>query len=151
MQIIRFFDKKTHKKTGECKEDKRWIKIKRPLIVVGGELTLPMLDLIYTLKIPAIIAARPGLGTINHTLLTINALHQQNIPIIGFVFVHTHKDAGDFTETDNARTISEFGKTKWLGTIPYLPELDSENPPHYSSLPIVFKNIIEQIAEKVFS
>ena len=46
-QIIRFFDKKTHKKTGECKEDKRWIKIKRPLIVVGGELTLPMLDLIY--------------------------------------------------------------------------------------------------------
>ena len=45
-----------------------------------------MLDLIYALKIPAIIAAKPGLGTINHTLLTINSLHQQNIPIIGFCF-----------------------------------------------------------------
>ena len=33
-----------------------------------------MLDLMQALKLPVLIAARPGLGTINHTLLTIRAL-----------------------------------------------------------------------------
>jgi hypothetical protein len=51
-QIIQIFDTTIHEKVkdeGEEAEpyDLRWAKIKRPVVVVGGELTLPMLNLIY--------------------------------------------------------------------------------------------------------
>jgi dethiobiotin synthetase len=42
-------------------------------------------DLIKELKIPAIIVTRPWLGTVNHTLLTIDALKSRRIPISGFI------------------------------------------------------------------
>ncbi|MFT6633398.1 MAG: putative ATPase with chaperone activity [Bacteriovoracaceae bacterium] len=46
-QFIKYFDEKFHHVINNCSEDPRWIKIKRPFIVVGGELTLQMLDLVY--------------------------------------------------------------------------------------------------------
>jgi len=94
-----------------------------------------MLDLMHALQLPILIAARPGLGTINHTLLTINALRQRQLTITGFVFVHTNPDASDFTESDNAKTIAHFGNTPFLGTLPYTPQLDTPTPPHFSTLP----------------
>ena len=45
------------------------------------------LDLMQALKLPILIAARPGLGTINHTLLTIRALRSDGLEIAGVVFV----------------------------------------------------------------
>ncbi len=44
-----------------------------------------MIDLIKQLKVPVIIVARSILGTINHTCLTIEALHARDIPILGVV------------------------------------------------------------------
>jgi hypothetical protein len=50
--IIRLFDEQVHQrvevgeKTGAI--DQRWVRIRRPLVVVGGELTLEFLDLIYS-------------------------------------------------------------------------------------------------------
>ncbi len=48
-QIIRVFDPHIHQPVAppEARYDKRWIKIKRPLVIVGGELTLESMDLIY--------------------------------------------------------------------------------------------------------
>jgi hypothetical protein len=54
--VIRIFDEQCHQRvdisgiTGEktASIDQRWVRIRRPLIVVGGELTLDMLDLIYS-------------------------------------------------------------------------------------------------------
>src|SRR5687768_6323215 len=56
-QIITMFDPVTHQRVGDATEntsviagaakDQRWIKIKRPVVVVGGELTLEMLDLSF--------------------------------------------------------------------------------------------------------
>jgi len=51
-QIIKLFDNIVHEQVldvahGEPHHDLRWAKIKRPVVVVGGELTLPMLDLTY--------------------------------------------------------------------------------------------------------
>ena len=108
-----------------------------------------MLDLMTELQLPILIAARPGLGTINHTLLTIKALHQRNLRIAGFVFIHTRLDGSDFTEPDNARTIAEFGQTPWLGTIPYIPELDTPNPNPFSKLPPAVQTLTQGILEKI--
>jgi predicted ATPase with chaperone activity len=51
--VIRLFDEQTHQRVEVAGEkpgaiDRRWVRIRRPLVVVGGELTLDLLDLIYT-------------------------------------------------------------------------------------------------------
>jgi hypothetical protein len=51
--VIRLYDEQSHERLeveGEkaAHIDQRWVRIRRPLIVVGGELTLEMLDLIYS-------------------------------------------------------------------------------------------------------
>jgi dethiobiotin synthetase len=62
------------------------------MIVEGaGGIMVPLtnryafLDLAADLKLPVIVVARPGLGTINHTLLTVNALNEKKLPILGIV------------------------------------------------------------------
>jgi predicted ATPase with chaperone activity len=48
-QIIRIFDTHVHHLVAppEARHDRRWIKIKRPLVIVGGEMTLESMDLIF--------------------------------------------------------------------------------------------------------
>ena len=46
-----------------------------------------MTDVMLALGLPALIVARSGLGTINHTLLTIEALRQRRVPVAGVVMV----------------------------------------------------------------
>jgi predicted ATPase with chaperone activity len=46
-QFIKYFDEKVHKVLSYDTPDPRWVKIRRPFVVVGGELTLDMLDLTY--------------------------------------------------------------------------------------------------------
>jgi dethiobiotin synthetase len=46
-----------------------------------------MVDLITVLGLPVVIATRSGLGTINHTLLTIEALRARAVPIAGVVMI----------------------------------------------------------------
>jgi predicted ATPase with chaperone activity len=50
-QIIRIFDEHCHQKVEDkspTEFDRRWIKIQRPMIVVGGELTLDNTDLVWS-------------------------------------------------------------------------------------------------------
>lgn len=63
------------------------------LIVEGaGGLHVPlndeymMIDLMEQLELPVILVSRNYLGSINHTLLSIEALQRRNIPIVGIVF-----------------------------------------------------------------
>jgi dethiobiotin synthetase len=67
---------------------------------------------------PAILCARTSLGTINHSLLSLEALRSRNIPVLGIIFV------GDANE-DSEATISEMGKAKRLGRLPILSELNA--------------------------
>jgi predicted ATPase with chaperone activity len=50
-QIIKMFDQHNHEQVetnGDDGYDKRWIKIKPPLVIVGGEMTIETMDLIYS-------------------------------------------------------------------------------------------------------
>jgi len=69
-------------------------------------------------RAPAIVVARTSLGTINHTLVTLEALRRRAIEILGVVFV------GD-AMPDNERTIAEMGAVKRLGRLPHLPSPDA--------------------------
>src|SRR3989339_633609 len=72
-------------------------------------------DLIKDLKTPAIIVAKAGLGTINHTLLTIEALKKRKIEILGIIMNgYTGKD---LSEQTNAEVIKEISNIPILAKI----------------------------------
>ncbi len=94
------------------------------MIIEGaGGLMVPLtrenlqINLYKKWKIPLVLCARTGLGTINHTLLSLEAIWSRNIPLKGLVFI------GD-ENIDNIRTIAEFSKIKILGHLPMLDPLD---------------------------
>ena len=105
--------------------------VEGPLIIEGaGGLMVPLTreNLLINLfkkwnevrRVPVILVARTGLGTINHTLLSLEALWSRKIPVHGIVFV------GDENE-DNMRTIGEFSDVKVLGRLPMLDSLTAES------------------------
>lgn len=96
----------------------------RPLVIEGaGGANVPITrdllfsDLFARWKLPVVIVARTALGTINHSLLTIEALRARNVPILGIAFV------GDANE-DSEATIAAMGKVKRLGRLPVLDPLE---------------------------
>lgn len=107
-----------------------------------------MLDLMQALKFPILLAASPGLGTINHTLLTLRALRSDGLKVAGVVFVANQPGDPGFIEEDNAATIEQFGKVPVLGTIPYCAELAAPSP-CYADLPIPVVAEIEKIVNRL--
>ena len=96
-----------------------------PLIVEGaGGVLVPITrdllfaDLFARWAKPVVLVARTGLGTINHSLLSIEALRARGVPILGIAFV------GDAVE-DSEATIAAIGGVKRLGRLPLLARLDA--------------------------
>lgn len=95
----------------------------RPLVVegAGGALvpvtrTLLYADVFAHWGLPVIVVARTALGTINHSLLTFEALRARGITIHGVAFV------GEANE-DSEATIAQIGQVRRLGRLPLLPDL----------------------------
>ena len=100
------------------------------------------------LKLPVLIAARPGLGTINHTLLTIQALRSDGLEIAGIVFLASDNVEPGYIQEDNLATIEQFGKVPVLGSIPYCAELSALSP-RYAELPIPVVAETEKIVNRL--
>lgn len=86
-----------------------------------------MLDLIKRLNLPVVIVARRGLGTINHTLLTVVALRNVKANILGIVFNEAEPVERDFIRQDNPATVEAFAQAPILADIDYLDELDHDH------------------------
>jgi len=82
-----------------------------------------MLDLMAALRLPTVLVARPGLGTINHTLLSLNAMRNADVPVLGVIFNQSSPGKPGRIEKDNAATIARMGKVSILGSFPYFSEL----------------------------
>jgi dethiobiotin synthetase len=80
------------------------------------------LDLIRDLNIPLVIVARPGLGTINHTLLTIASAMNEKLNVLGVVINYAVKKRKGLPEKTNPVVIEKLGGVPLLGTIPYLKD-----------------------------
>ena len=96
----------------------------RPLVVEGAGGALVPLggDLLYAdlfahWGLPTIVVARTALGTINHSLLTIEALRARGVPVHGIAFV------GEAIE-DSEATICRMGAVERLGRLPMLDPLE---------------------------
>jgi len=75
-------------------------------------------DLFARWRLPAVLVARTGLGTINHSLLSIEALRSRGVALCGVAFV------GEANE-DNEATIAAMGRVRRLGRLPMLAPLDA--------------------------
>ena len=99
---------------------------------VGGVL-VPMdgghtvLDLMRSLMLPAVVVARAGLGTINHTLLTVGAIRAAGVPVAGVVVNRYPADADMATET-NPDAIQRWGRVAVLCVCPDEPFTPPELP-----------------------
>ncbi|TIV95179.1 MAG: ATP-dependent dethiobiotin synthetase BioD, partial [Mesorhizobium sp.] len=97
-----------------------------PLIIEGaGGLMVPLnrqtrfIDIFREWQLPVILCARTALGTINHTLLSLEALRARSIPLLGIAFIGDEK-------ADTQKTIAEMGKVRILGRLPRVDPLTPE-------------------------
>ena len=107
-------------------------KVEKPIIVEGaGGVLVPInnkefvIDLIKVLKLPTIVVAKTSLGTINHTLLTINALNIKNQNIYGIIFVGDENIQVEETILSFSRKIKK--NIKNLGRIPVFKKITRSN------------------------
>ena len=91
---------------------------------VGGAL-VPLCDdgtLLATffqrLALPCVVVAASTLGTINHTLLTLEALRARGIAVAGVVL-------NGRTNPENSRAIARFGEVRIIAEVPALTPLDA--------------------------
>ncbi len=108
------------------------------LFVPVNENTL-IIDLIKITGAQPIIAARAGLGTINHTLLTIEALHKRNIQPVGIVFI----DAGEKPTpqdmiSENIEAVEGFSGIKVAGVIGRIKDFSNPEKQCYQSIGKIF-------------
>jgi dethiobiotin synthetase len=96
------------------------------MIVEGaGGIMVPLterytyLDLAVDLRLPVMIVARPGLGTINHTLLTIEVLRRRGIAIAGVVINFADDRRAGTAERTNPGVIQKLACVDILGVIRY--------------------------------
>lgn len=97
-----------------------------PLVIegAGGALvplseTLLFADIFATWRAPVIVCARTGLGTINHSLLTVRALQALGIEVVGLAFIGEAHD-------ENERIVPKLAGIPSLGRLPWLDPLDRE-------------------------
>jgi dethiobiotin synthase len=86
-----------------------------------------MLDLMVTLALPVVLVARRGLGTINHSLLSVEAIRGRGLELFGVVFNEAENVERDYIREDNVAAVAKFGDVAILGDVDYLETLES-NP-----------------------
>jgi dethiobiotin synthetase len=97
------------------------------LVIEGaGGLLVPLtrsclqIDLFARWGLPVVLVASTRLGTINHSMLSIEALKQRRVPLLGIAFTGAEN-------ADSERTIAEMGRVHRLGRLPQLDPLDARS------------------------
>lgn len=100
--------------------------IQGPLIIEGaGGLLVPLSEeLVYAdvfarWQIPAILCARTTLGTINHTLLSVEAMKYRGIPIFGIVFIGEENQ-------ETQRIVGKMSDVLILGRLPWMADVSAK-------------------------
>lgn len=81
-----------------------------------------IIDWIERLSIPTIVVAKAGIGTINHTVLTIKELQKRAVPILGIIMNNVTDDDLDVI-SDNQQMIEKLCQIPIIGTIPFYEDI----------------------------
>ncbi|PDT64508.1 dethiobiotin synthase [Bradyrhizobium ottawaense] len=95
----------------------------RPLVIEGaGGLMVPLnrnelyIDIFVRWQLPVVLCARTALGTINHSLLSLEALRNRNVEVLGIAFIGEEN-------VDTESTICQIGRVRRLGRLGWLAPL----------------------------
>lgn len=117
------------------------------LIVEGvGGLLVPIYkkylvtDLIKDLDLPIIIVAKPGLGTINHTLLTISQARRSRIKVLGVIINNYDEATAGIAEKTAPEVIEKIGNVPILGIVRHIDGADTEEG---------FHSLVKEVEERV--
>ena len=97
--------------------------VDKPIVIeTAGGLMVPLnrnwlqIDQLKVWGAPIILVARTGLGTLNHSLLSLEALKSRNLNVLGIVL-------NGPPHNDNPKTLEQFGDTKILASLPIFDEV----------------------------
>ncbi len=104
-------------------------------------------DIIKKLNLPVIIVSRPTLGTINHTLLTVEHALKKGLKVLGIIINYNNAPGADISEETNPHIIAELSPTPVLGILPHCPNFDKDKIDNYVSYQCkeIFEGIINAI------
>jgi dethiobiotin synthase len=115
----------------------KWLASRHQRLVVegAGGVAVPlnesqtMLDLAWEMGMPVLLVGHSGLGTINHVLLSLEAIRRRGCNLLGVILNDIHPVFGSdsYIHEDNVRAIESFGKVRAVTRIPYLgqpPDMD---------------------------
>lgn len=83
-------------------------------------------DLVKDMGAELVIVSRTALGTINHTLLTIDKARDLGIAVLGIIYSQSEKKVPGVPEKTNPATIKNISHTRGLGIIPFLEDISPE-------------------------
>ena len=96
-------------------------------VMVPLEKDYLVIDLMADMALPTLIVARPDLGTLNHTLLTIQACKIRSLPIAGIVLNHSLRSENRLALQSNPQVLAQLTGEKILTTIDNDPSCSVEN------------------------
>ncbi len=101
--------------------------IKSPLVIeTAGGLMVPFtrdwlqIDQLEKWQLPIVLVAKSGLGTLNHTLLSLEALQLRKISVLGLVL-------NGPLHPDNPTTLEQFGGVPVIAQLPFLDSLNADS------------------------
>jgi dethiobiotin synthetase len=95
-----------------------------------------MIDLMVHFQLPVLLVARPGLGTINHTLLSLEALRHKGLEVLGVIM-------SGMENQDNKAAIEKYGKIRVLAQVPHIDSTREEESLKALPLPTILTQIFE--------
>lgn len=102
------------------------------IIVEGiGGLLVPIkrdyfvLDLARDFGLPIIAVSRPDLGTLNHTMLTVNYAIKEGLNVAGIIINYNRPPGDTLAEDSNPEIIKQISPVPIIGVFPYLKDLES--------------------------
>jgi dethiobiotin synthetase len=103
------------------------------MVVEGiGGLMVPIredysvIDLAREFRLPLLIVAKPGLGTINHTMLTVRCALDAGLVVAGVIINYSYPPEGSLAEKTNLKLLGRICPVPILGTFPYLKNFDED-------------------------
>ncbi len=84
-----------------------------------------VLDLARDFRLPLIVVSRPGLGTLNHTMLTVQYAIKEGLTVAGIIINYTRPLKDTIDEETNPEILKQISPVPLIGIFPYLEDLES--------------------------
>ncbi len=86
-----------------------------------------MADLIKDLRLPMVVVARPALGTINHTFLTVEYAMRKGIEVLGVIINYSSPPGRSIAEKTNPEVLKKLCPAPVIGIVPYIKNITFKN------------------------